>query len=276
LGAQTADEIETLLETKAVSYGQAARFVLNAADISDGYNHSSPEDAFRFAAEQRWLPEKADSSDPIDLQQTSRLIMRAFGVRGGPMYSIFKSSHYAYREMVYQDIIQGRADPGMSVSGELLLFLVNRILYRMDDDPWTLPEGTRERLSLQDEINAQLAALGITDVYVELTEGGIIISIHSNQFLTDSLELQKKERETVLRIGLILKTILAREDLDTDYAVPKAWENHFRRSIERARAIAEYLIKLGGGGTLESAANNDTTDEMTRNKRLKILILEDQ
>ena len=276
VAAQTANEIETLLETKAVNYGQAARFVLNAAEI-DGFNRSTPESAFRLAAEQQWLPGKADPSDPISLRQASLLIMRAFGIRGGPMYSIFKSSHYAYREMVYQDIIQGRADPGMAVSGELLLFLVNRILYRIDDDPWTLPEETRERLSLQDEINAQLAALGITDVYAELTEGGIIVSIHSHQFLTDSLELQKKEKETILKIGLILKTILSRDDLYRDYDVPKAWEGHFERYLERARAIADYLIRMGGGGTLESVTNNTaTTDEMTRNKRLKVLILEDQ
>jgi flagellar motor protein MotB len=276
VAAQTAHEIETLLETKAVNYGQAARFVLNAAEI-DGFNHANPEGAFRFAVEQQWLSGKAEPSDPISLRQTSLLIMRAFGVRGGPMYSIFKSSHYAYREMVYQDIIQGRADPGMAVSGELLLFLVNRILYRLDDDPWALTEGTRMGLSLQDEINAQLAALGITDVYVELTDGGIVVSIHSDQFLTDSLELQKKEKETILRIGLILKTILARDDLYTDYDVPKAWESHFERSLERARAIADYLIRMGGGGTLESVTNNDTAaDEMTRNKRLKVLILEDQ
>jgi hypothetical protein len=65
--------------------------------------------------------------------------MQAFNIKGGPMYTITKTSHYAYREMVFQDIIQGRVDPGMKVSGEQLLFLVNRVLYRMDDNPWVLP-----------------------------------------------------------------------------------------------------------------------------------------
>jgi flagellar motor protein MotB len=275
VGAQTANDIESLLGTKSISYGQAARFVLDAAEI-DGYNRSNPEDAFRFAVEQRWLPEKANPSDPINLQRFSLLFMRAFGIKGGPMYSIFKTSHYAYRDMVYQDIIQGRADPGMAVSGESLLFLVNRILYRIDDDPWVLPEETRQTgLPLEDEINAQLAAMGITDVGVELTDGGIIISIYSNQFLTNSLDIQRKERESLRRVGLILKAILARDDLRVDHAMPTAWDNHFRESVERARAIADYLIKLGGGEADEPVTNNNTPEETTPGRRVKILILED-
>jgi len=38
-----------------------------------------------------------------------------------------KNPHYAYRELLIQNI-QGRADPGMAVSGDLLLFVINRAL----------------------------------------------------------------------------------------------------------------------------------------------------
>jgi hypothetical protein len=48
--AQTAAELETLLYADAVSYGQAARFVLLAADISD----LRTEEAFRYAMERSW------------------------------------------------------------------------------------------------------------------------------------------------------------------------------------------------------------------------------
>ena len=117
LHAQTADFIQTLLKTQAVSYEQAARFVLEAADVSGPYNKANGQDAMRFAVEKKWLPKRAEAQDAISMERLSLLIMRAFGLKGGLMYSIFHSAHYSYREMVFQDIIQGRSDPQMKVSG---------------------------------------------------------------------------------------------------------------------------------------------------------------
>jgi len=144
LNAQTADMIEQLLQTKTVTCGQAALFVLQAADVPGSYDRASAEQAFRFAAEKQWLTGKAAPSKNISLKEVSLLIMQAFGIKGGPMYSIFKNPHYAYREMVYQDIIQGRTDPEMAISGDLFLYLVNRVLYNVDDAPWELPEDVKQ------------------------------------------------------------------------------------------------------------------------------------
>jgi len=125
LFAQTAGELEELLQTQTVSYGQAARFVLAAADAA---NLQNPEQACAYAVEQRWLPRKTAAEKPARLNDVSLLLMQAFDVRGGMWYSLTKSPHHAYRELVYQDIIQGRADPEMTLSGEELLFLINRLL----------------------------------------------------------------------------------------------------------------------------------------------------
>jgi len=125
LSAQTADEIETLLNTNAVTYAQAARFLLEA---SDTMVTSDPEEAFDYAAQQGWLPKKVSANDTARLDGISLLMMRSFGIKGGLFYSITKSRHYAYRELTYRDAIQGRADPGMNVSGERLLFYTGRIL----------------------------------------------------------------------------------------------------------------------------------------------------
>lgn len=125
LPAQTAAEIEELLGTEAVSYEQAARFILKAADLRD---FSSPEEAFRFAAEQLWLPKKAVSGGRARLDGVSLLLMGSFSIKGGLFYTLSKNPHYAYRELLYRDIIQGRSDPEMAVSGDFLLFLVNRVL----------------------------------------------------------------------------------------------------------------------------------------------------
>jgi len=134
LSAQSAaEEIETLLNTKAVTYAQAVRFVLEAADVGITDNPiTNPEEAFNYAVQQNWLPKNAASGDLARLDKISLLLMRSFEIKGGLFYSITKNSHYAYRELVYKSVIQGRFDPCMQVSGERLIFYVNRI-YSLQD-----------------------------------------------------------------------------------------------------------------------------------------------
>jgi len=128
LFSQTAAEIETLLATGELSYGQAASFVLRAADVA------APDSAFDYAAEQKWLPAAATQDAVAKLDGVSLLIMRAFNMKGGAFYTLMKTPHYAYRELLYQNVIQGRVDPGMAVSGDLLLFVVNRALEQMEGE----------------------------------------------------------------------------------------------------------------------------------------------
>ena len=126
LPAQTAQAIEEILATRAVSNQQAAWLVLEAAGVS--YRG----DAFRHAAEQGWLT--GGANDRIRLDQACLLIMRAFDMRGGLFYSLTGSAHYAYRELTYLNVIQERSVPGMEVSGELLLFMTGRILSQFEDE----------------------------------------------------------------------------------------------------------------------------------------------
>ena len=125
LYSQTAQRIEDLLISNALTYGQVVQFVLDAADLPAP---ASPQEAFNFAIEQDWLPRGVIASDQARLNGLSLLIMGAFEIRGGIFFSIFSNSHYAYRELVHRNIIVGRADPNMLVSGDTLLYIVNRVL----------------------------------------------------------------------------------------------------------------------------------------------------
>ena len=137
VSAQTvADEIEALLETAAVSYGQAARFVLDAADIGGMANQSQ---AFQYALERNWLPGNVSADDTARLDGIALLVMRSFNIKGGVMYSLFKRTsvrnpHYAYRELVHQEIIHGWIDPAMTVSGDTLLYIINRAIEKRDGE----------------------------------------------------------------------------------------------------------------------------------------------
>jgi len=132
---QTADLIESLLQTRAVSYEQAAWFVVEALDIGN----FNPQQALVHAIESKWLPERINANEKITLQRLAHMVIQAFEVPSGPMYTIFSTPNYAYRDLVQQNIIQGRTSPGMDVTGEMLLFIVNRVLFILDDNPWVLP-----------------------------------------------------------------------------------------------------------------------------------------
>ena len=124
--SQSAEQIDELLATETISYEQAAWFVLQAAN-PDGFS-GSPAEAFRYAIEREWLPANASSQDIARLDGVSLLIMQSHNIGGGFMYTLTKSGRYAYRELVYLNIIQGRTDPQIAVSGDFLLFVLTRVL----------------------------------------------------------------------------------------------------------------------------------------------------
>jgi hypothetical protein len=128
LTAQTAERIEQLLRQKTVSYGEAALLVLEAAGHIDPERQTSADGAFSFAMERGWLPKGAEADGEAFLDGLSLLVARAFGIKGGVLFDLFKNPHYAYRALVYRGIIQGRTDPEMAVSGDLLLYTVNRAM----------------------------------------------------------------------------------------------------------------------------------------------------
>ena len=121
LPAQTAAELEAVLDDPAISYSQAARFVMAASG-------GSADEAFESAAARRWLPRGASADDPIRLGALSHLLMKAFGLKGGMMYAIFPGPRYAYRSMVSRSFIQGSSDPAMIVSGERFLLILGNVL----------------------------------------------------------------------------------------------------------------------------------------------------
>jgi len=124
LFGQTAEKLEVLLNEPELSWSQAAAFIIEAADL----NTADPESAFRFAVEEKWLSKKLAPDGAARLNGIALLLMRSFDLKGGIFYSISKSPHHAYRELVYKNVIRGNTDPDMPVSGRELLMIVSRIL----------------------------------------------------------------------------------------------------------------------------------------------------
>ena len=289
LFAQTAQAIEEILDTEAVSNQQAAWLVLEAADVS--YRG----DAFQYASENGWLPKRAEANSRARLDQVCLLIMQAFDMSGGIFYTIAGSPRYAYRELTYLNVIQERAVPGMAVSGELLLFMVGRML-SIADDPQArrrseeeaqrlARQRAEEEEALAREINARLEAQKVADAAARVTDVGVTISLSNIQFLPNSAELAESEKAKLREIAKILQTVPSRNILITGHtALAGTRASRQQTSMERASAVADYLISLGartpseitirGLGADQPVANNNTPEGMAKNRRVEITIME--
>ena len=126
LSAQTAAEMDSLLETETVTIAAAARFVLGAAELlrPELSGAEAERAAFELAVSNGWITQEAD--ELASLKDISFLIINAFEIKGGVFYRFFRNPRYAFREMVYQNHIQGRAYPDMLVSGPRLLQIIER------------------------------------------------------------------------------------------------------------------------------------------------------
>jgi hypothetical protein len=120
--AQTAAELETVMNTRAVTCAQAANFVLHSAGTS--VYERTP---FQQAVVNGWLINVTEN-DPITMEKLSYLIMEAFELRGGVMYMILPGPRYAYRSMVSNSYIQGRSAPRQTVSGDRFLLILGKVM----------------------------------------------------------------------------------------------------------------------------------------------------
>ena len=128
LMAQTAAELDNLLQTETVTTAQACRFVMGAAGVlSPALSGSQAETtAYETALSNRWV--KSGQDEAISLQETAFLMMNVFQLKGGLMYSVFHNPRYAYREMVYQRLIPGRTNSTLKISGTKFLQILGRVL----------------------------------------------------------------------------------------------------------------------------------------------------
>ena len=124
LPAQTAADLETVLQAPAITCEQAAWFTLAVALDEPPAN---PQAAFALALERGWLPAGARDTTPITCGGLAYLMMKAFDLTGGMMYRLTGNRRYAYREMKSRGYITGRVYSGLAVSGEQFLQILGNV-----------------------------------------------------------------------------------------------------------------------------------------------------
>ncbi len=144
-------------------------------------------------------------------------------------------------------------------------------------------EFDRERVAR--EMRENLDNSGFSDVTVENVDEGIKITIDNIQFQADSSELSDEELRKIEKIGEILSKNPDQDILVTGHtALAGTAEGRKTLSIQRAKAVAEYLLELGartekqiriqGKGSDEPVAENATEEGRSKNRRVEITILE--
>jgi hypothetical protein len=60
--------------------------------------------------------------------ELSHLLMRSFGLSGGFLYALFPGPRYAYRALAWRRLLPPAADPGRTLNGEELLYIMGQVL----------------------------------------------------------------------------------------------------------------------------------------------------
>jgi hypothetical protein len=128
--AQSNDALDRILAEQQLTYGSAAYLLLVATGKAG--EETSAEQAVDLAEQEGFALEGFGSRDGLSIGQYSFMLMRAFGLSGGIMYRIIPSPRYAARELEYSGVIQGPAVPGMSLSGNEALRMLERVLYQRE------------------------------------------------------------------------------------------------------------------------------------------------
>ncbi|MDR2377107.1 MAG: hypothetical protein LBD96_11800, partial [Treponema sp.] len=149
LYAQTAREMDLLLETREVSFDQASRFVLVVANVMTNEGADTGT-AYDLALERGWLPKNVEAGRPIRLGELCSLIMGAFEIKGSFLYTLFPGSRYAFRELDYLKLIPGQRDPALKVSGERFLQILGMVAAYTKVEEKAAEEEARRRAAAEE------------------------------------------------------------------------------------------------------------------------------
>ncbi len=108
--------LDEYLALETASFRHSAYIILSAANLIP--EDASVEDALTKLDSLKWLPVQGKEQETINLGDLSFLVMKAFDLPGGLLYSLFPSPRYAVRELLHRGIIINHGNPNRQVSSE--------------------------------------------------------------------------------------------------------------------------------------------------------------
>ena len=241
--AQTAAEMEGLLDTEEITHIQAAWFTLASVLETPPPDQAA---AFALALERGWLPANAEPGGPVKLRNLSLLLMKAFDLEGGLMYRLFPGPRYAYREMKARGFIEGRAWPGFTVSGERFLQILGNVLFHTGDErqaaeaPPALAVAEEPPFAPEPVIKFEESEVNI--VIEDTEQGRTVRLLNAVYFQADSAVLVEGSLVVLDELGALLLSRQAAAVVLRAYTAPYGTrEGRLEVSRNRAGFCRDYL-----------------------------------
>ncbi|MBN1617106.1 MAG: OmpA family protein [Spirochaetales bacterium] len=163
------------------------------------------------------------------------------------------------------------------------------LLYRREglEEFKTVTDIVRERIIKQ--LTEQIASQKVANVEVRQSNEGIVLSVENIQFEAESATLAEAEKTKIAGISRVLASVKDRKLSVIGHAANVAGSNQddlLALSRSRAEAVAEYLVSSGsrtsgsivasGMGGSKPLASNDTPEGRSKNRRVEIVILDQE
>ena len=116
--SQSMEIMDSLIAQETAEYGESIYLIAVGSGTIDG--SASVSDAMSAAAENKWISGKADPDSAITAGELSLAAMKAFDMKGGIMYMLFKSPRYAARELAFLELLPRAHTPDI-ISAEPML-----------------------------------------------------------------------------------------------------------------------------------------------------------
>ena len=157
--------------------------------------------------------------------------------------------------------------------------------YRGKASAEILESSLMDKEKIIEEITGDLQRLGVEDASVRAVDEGVAISLENIQFEADTARMLPGEREKLDKIAEILLNYQDRDILVGGHTAMAGTETgRLTLSRERAAVVADYLIGkkvrapdrvvVRGYGAERPVAGNHTEQEMRKNRRVEITLLE--
>jgi OmpA-OmpF porin, OOP family len=150
---------------------------------------------------------------------------------------------------------------------------------------WFTATTPLDRQETADTITRKLAESGAKDVVVEQKKEGLSVSVNNIHFVAEQAAFLPDELPRLEALAGALKTVAGRSFRVIGHTADIGTrESQQELSVTRAKAVVDFLAAHGigaqrflyeGRGATEPVAPSDTEENMAKNRRVEIFILED-
>jgi outer membrane protein OmpA-like peptidoglycan-associated protein len=150
---------------------------------------------------------------------------------------------------------------------------------------WFTTTTPLNRTETAEAITKKLEESGTKDVVVEQKKEGLSVSLNNIHFVADQAAFLPEELPRLEALAGALKLVASRSfrvvGHTADFGTRESQQD---LSVKRARAVVDFLASHGigaerflyeGRGGTEPVAPSDTEENMAKNRRVEIFILED-